>query len=197
MRKITVNNSVTLDGVMQAPGRADEDTRGGFQHGGWATPYFDSVMAGIAAEGSSTETALLLGRRTYQDFAKVWPGMPADNPFTKVINNCKKYVVSNTLEEPLEWNNSTVLKGEAADSVASLKQQAGTDLVILGSGELIQSLMRHNLIDAYRLLIHPLVLGSGRHLFADGGVLAKLRLIDTKMSTTGVVITTYQQSEKP
>jgi dihydrofolate reductase len=187
MRTITVNNSVTLDGVMQAPGRPDEDRRDGFEHGGWATPYFDSIMA-----NAPTDTALLLGRRTYVDFAAVWPHMPADNPFTTVINNCQKFVVSTTLAEPLEWNNSTLLKGNAAKTVASLKEQSGPDLVILGSGQLVQSLMRHNLIDEFRLLIHPLVLGSGRHLFTDGGALARLKLVDSKTSTTGVVIATYR-----
>jgi dihydrofolate reductase len=192
MRKITVNNSLTLDGVMQAPGRPDEDRRGGFEHGGWATPYFDSVMAEVAAAGAATETALLLGRRTYVDFASVWPNMPDDNPFTKIINKAQKYVVSKTLDEPLTWNNSTLLKGDAAQSVANLKKQAGPDLVILGSGALIQSLMEHHLIDQFRLLIHPLVLGAGRHLFTNGGRLAKLQLVDTKTSTTGVVIATYR-----
>jgi dihydrofolate reductase len=187
MSKIIVNNSMTHDGVMQAPGRPDEDTRGGFPHGGWATPYFDPAMADVP-----TDTALLLGRRTYVDFASIWPKMPHDNPFTAVINNCQKYVVSTTLKEPLEWNNSTLLVGDAAQTVGSLKEQSGPDLVILGSGVLIQSLMQHNLIDEFRLLIHPLVLGSGRHLFTDGGALARLQLIETKTSSTGVVIATYR-----
>jgi len=192
MSKITAFENVTLDGVMQAPAYKDEDRRGGFEHGGWATPYFDSIMAEVASAGAATQTALLLGRRTYVDFAAVWPNMPDDNPFTKVINNAQKYVVSETLDEPLTWNNSTLLKGDAADTVAKLKKQSGTDLVILGSGALIQSLMEHNLIDEFRLLIHPLVLGSGRHLFTNGGSFGKLRLIDTKTSTTGVLIATYQ-----
>jgi dihydrofolate reductase len=195
MRRIIVNNSVTLDGVMQAPGRPDEDRRGGFEHGGWAAPYFDSVMAEAAGEGMASATALLFGRRTYEDFASVWPTMPGDNPFTTVINESQKLVASRTLKAPLSWKNSTLLTGDAAEGVARLKQEAGPDLVILGSGELIQSLMPHDLIDEFRLLIHPLVLGSGRRLFVDGGALARFRLMDTKTSTTGVVIATYRAAE--
>ena len=196
MRRIVVNNSVTLDGVMQAPGRPDEDRRGGFEHGGWAAPYFDSVMAEAAGEGMANATALLFGRRTYEDFASVWPTMPEDNPFTTVINESQKLVASRTLKAPLSWKNSTLLEGDAAEAIARLRQEAGPDLVILGSGELIQSLMLHDLIDEFRLLIHPLVLGSGRRLFVDGGALARFRLMDTKTSTTGVVIATYRPAEQ-
>jgi len=192
MARVVVNNSLTLDGVMQAPGRPDEDRRGGFQHGGWAQPYFDPVMAEAAGEGMAGGAAMLFGRRTYDDFAKVWPNMPDDNPFTAVLNNSTKYVASTILKEPLSWNNSRLLVGDAGDAVAELKEEHGKDIVILGSGELIQSLMRRNLIDEYRLLIHPLILGSGRRLFVDGGLVARLRLVDTKTTTTGVVIATYQ-----
>jgi dihydrofolate reductase len=195
MSKVIVNNSVTLDGVMQAPARADEDLRDGFEHGGWAQPYFDEVMVSVAAEGIAQGGDLLLGRRTYEDFASVWPHMPEENPFTAVMNNFRKHVASTTLEEPLSWNNSTLLGGDAAEAVASLREQPGNDLVILGSGELVQSLMQHNLIDRYVLLIHPLVLGSGRRLFPDGGPSVPLRLVDTKTTTTGVVIATYEPVE--
>jgi dihydrofolate reductase len=191
MSKVVVFMNLTLDGVMQAPGRPDEDRRGEFEHGGWATPY--ATME--AAEESMAYTgALLLGRRTYEDFYAVWPNR-TDNPFTAVLNNTQKYVASTTLEEPLSWSNSTLLKGDAAEAVARLKAELGKDLVILGSGELVQSLMRRNLVDEYVLLIHPLVLGSGRRLFADGGAFAALRLVDTKTTTTGVVIATYQLAE--
>jgi len=192
MRRVVVNNSLTLDGVMQAPGRPDEDLRGGFEHGGWAQPYFDPVMASVAAEGIAKGGDLLLGGRTYQDFAAFWPNQTEDNPFTAVLNNFQKYVASTTLEEPLSWSNSTILKGDAGEAVARLKEQPGKDLVVLGSGELVQSLMRRNLVDEYVLMIHPLVLGSGRRLFTDGGSFAALRLVDTKTTTTGVVIATYQ-----
>ncbi len=191
MRKITVFNSLTLDGVMQAPGRPDEDRRDGFQHGGWATTYADPVMAGVAGEGMAKGGGLLFGRRTYEDFYTVWPNR-TDNPFTPVLNDSQKYVASRTLTEPLPWSNSTLLKGDAADAVARLKDQPGGDLVILGSGELIRSLMPRNLIDGYILLIHPLVLGTGRRLFSDHGALLRLRLVNSKTTTTGVVIVTYQ-----
>jgi len=191
MSKVVVFMNLTLDGVMQAPGRPDEDRRGGFEHGGWAAPY--ATME--AAEESMAYTgALLLGRRTYEDFYAVWPNR-TDNPFTAVLNNTQKYVASTTLEEPLSWSNSTLLKGDAAEAVARLKEELGKDLVILGSGELVQSLMRRNLVDEYVLLIHPLILGSGRRLFADGGAFAALRLVGTKTTTTGVVIATYELAE--
>jgi dihydrofolate reductase len=195
MREVVVFNSVTLDGVMQAPGRPDEDTRGGFEHGGWAAAYADPVLAGVAGEGMGKGADLLFGRRTYQDFAAVWPNMPQPNPFTDVLNKSQKYVASRTLKEPLSWQNSTLLAGEAADAVARLKAQPGKDLLILGSGVLIQSLIRQNIVDQYVLLIHPLILGSGRRLFADSRDVTRLRLVDTKTTTTGVLIATYRSSD--
>jgi len=194
MGKIVVNMSLTLDGVIQAPGRADEDTRGGFKHGGWALPYFDPVMAGAAAEGMAQRPALLLGRHTYEDFYSVWPNR-TDNPFTEVLNNSQKYVASRTLQEPLPWMNSTLLMGDAALAIVELKQQVDKDFAILGSGVLVQSLMQHNLIDVYVLSIHPLVLGSGHRLFPDGSPFTALRLVDSKTTTTGVVIATYEPAE--
>jgi dihydrofolate reductase len=193
MSDVTMFTSLTLDGVMQAPGRPDEDRRGGFEHGGWAQPYNDPVMASVAAEGMANSGSLLLGRRTYEDFYSFWPHQ-TDNPFTEVLDNARKYVASTTLAEPLPWRNSTLLKGDAAEAVAGLKQQPGKDLVVLGSGELSRSLMRRDLVDRYVLLIYPLVLGSGRRLFADGGVFAALRLVHARTTTTGVVIATYEPS---
>lgn len=190
MSRLIVVSNLTLDGVMQAPGRPGEDLRGGFQHGGWAQPYADPVMGSVMGEGIANAGALLFGRRTYEDFFSVWPDR-TDNPYTEVLNNFQKYVASTTLEEPLPWSNSTLLKGDTAEAVAALKEQPGKDLVVLGSGELVQSLMRHGLVDDYVLLIHPLVLGSGRPLFA-GGDLTALRLVGTTTTTTGVVIATYQ-----
>ena len=192
MSKITVFENVTLDGVMQAPARPDEDTRGGFEHGGWAVGYTDEVMGRFAAEGMTAEGALLLGRRTYEDFYAVWPNRTDGNPFTDVLNRRQKYVVSRTLQEPLPWMNSTLLKGDAAEAVAQLKQQDTDDLMVLGSGELVASLTRHHLVDRYILLIYPLVLGTGRRLFGDGIVPARLTLVDTQTTTTGVIIATYQ-----
>lgn len=210
MGKVVVFTNVTLDGVMQAPGRPDEDRRGGFDHGGWATPYAAMSQAG---GGTMFAGALLLGRRTYEDFYSVWPKR-IGNPFTAVLNNMQKYVASRTLKEPLPWMNSTLLKsdandggakggdakdgdakGDAANAVARLKKESAVDLVVLGSGDLIQSLARRNLIDEYVLLIHPLVLGTGRRLFPDGASFRALRLVSTKTTTTGVVIATYQPAE--
>lgn len=195
MSRVVVNINLTLDGVMQSPSHPDEDRRGGFDQGGWAPPFFDSVMADAAADGIAKGGALLFGRRTYEHFASVWPNQPEDDPFASVLNNRQKYVASRTLEEPLAWRNSTLLRGDAADAVARLKQQPGKDLVVLGSGELVQSLMRRNLVDEYVLLIHPLVLGAGRHLFPGNGASAALRLVGTRTTTTGVLIATYQPAE--
>jgi dihydrofolate reductase len=195
MSKIVVFMNLTLDGVMQAPGRPDEDRRGGFEYGGWATSYADPVMGKIAGASMANTGALLLGRRTYEDFYSVWPNR-TDNPYTEVLNNSQKYVASMTLKEPLPWINSTLLKGDAADAVARLREQPAKDIVILGSGALVKSLMGRNLVDEYVLSIHPLVLGSGCRLFTDGGASAALRLVDTKMTTTGVVIATYQTANK-
>jgi dihydrofolate reductase len=194
MRKIVVVENLTLDGVMQAPGAPDEDVRGGFEHGGWALPYNDAVMGSEMAKGMG-RAELLFGRRTYERFYSFWPNQPEPNPFTEVLNNTQKYVASTTLTEPLPWINSTLLAGDAADAVAKLKEQPGMDIGVLGSGELVQSLMRHNLIDEYKLLIHPLVLGSGRRLFPEGSSFAKLRLTDSVTTTSGVVIATYQPAE--
>jgi dihydrofolate reductase len=195
MSKLVVNANLTLDGVMQSPSDHYEDRRGGFEHGGWAPPYFDQVMADAAAEGIAKGGALLFGRRTYEQFASYWSTQPEDNPFAAVLNERQKYVASRTLVEPLPWRNSTLLEGEAVEAVAKLKEQPGKDLVVLGSGELVQSLMQHQLVDEYVLLIYPLVMGSGRRLFTDGGASAALRLVDTKTTTTGVVIATYQPAE--
>src|SRR5689334_23564600 len=152
MSKIIVFNSLTLDGVMQAPARPDEDVRGDFPYGGWATPYSDPEMGKAAAESGASAGGLLLGRRTYEDFYHVWPNR-TDNPYTEVLNNSQKYVASRTLKEPLPWMNSILLKGDVAQAVAELRAQPVKDLVILGSGELIQTLMKHNLIDTYILFI--------------------------------------------
>jgi dihydrofolate reductase len=194
MSRLVVNENLTLDGVMQSPADPDEDRRDGFERGGWAPPYFDRVMGDVAAEGMAKGGAMLFGRRTFEQFASFWSTQPDDNPFAAVLNNRQKYVASRTLEEPLSWRNSTLLHGDAMEAVAKLKEQPD-DLVVLGSGELVQSLMRANLVDEYVLLIHPLVLGSGRRLFPDGGASPALRLVDTKTTTTGVVIATYHPTE--
>jgi len=190
MRKVIVFVSVTLDGVMQAPARPDEDVRGGFTHGGWAIPYADEVMGRVAGESMAGTGAIILGRRTYEDLYSVWPNRK-DNPYTEVLNNSLKYVASRTLKEPLPWMNSKLLEGDAADAVARLKEQPGKDMVVLGSGVLVQSLMRKNVVDEFVLQTHPVVLGSGRRLFNGGGA-TPLRLVDSTTTSKGVVIATYR-----
>jgi dihydrofolate reductase len=192
MRKIIVFTNLTLDGVMQAPGRPDEDTRGNFAHGGWAVPY--AAMSFATGESMSNTGPLLFGRRTYEDFYKVWPNR-SDNPFTDVLNNAQKYVASTTLKEPLPWVNSILLKGDVTEVVGSLKAQPGKDFLVMGSGVLVQSLMQHNLVDLYVLLVHPLILGAGRRLFPEGSSFTALKLVDIKPTPTGVVIATYQPNQ--
>ena len=192
MTKIVVINHVTLDGVMQAPGRADEDQRDGFSHGGWAAPNVDQVMMDALGARMGQGNRLLLGRRSYEDMLGYWNTQ--DSPFTGALNNAEKYIASTTLREPLPWPNSTLLGDDVAGAVARLKEQPGTDIHVMGSGELIQTLVRHDLIDEYLLFIHPLVLGSGRRLFAEGGPRAGLRLVDTRTTTTGVIVATYERA---
>ncbi|GAA4414513.1 dihydrofolate reductase family protein [Actinokineospora soli] len=187
MGEITAVVSVSLDGVMQAPGRPDEDTRGGFTRGGWAQEYADAVQGEYMGKRVADGTPLLFGRRTYEDFAGFWPGRTDGNPFTPVLDAAQKYVVSRTLTEPLPWQNSTVLPD--VEAVAALK--ATTDLTVLGCGELVRGLA--GLIDTYLLQIHPLVLGEGCKLFADG--FRRLRLVDSVPTTTGVIIATYRTGE--
>jgi dihydrofolate reductase len=192
MAKLVVTNHLSLDGVMQAPGGRDEDTRGGFTRGGWAAPYADEVMGRFMGERITSGGALLWGRRTYEKMFSYWPKQTDDNPFTPLLNERHKYVASRTLNEPLEWQNSTLLNGDVPAQVAQLKQQAGGNIAILGSGELVRSLMPHGLIDEFVLTIHPLVLGSGIRLFPDDGAYAQLRLVHSEPTTTGVVIAVYQ-----
>ena len=191
MRSITVLNHLSLDGVMQAPGRPDEDRRGGFERGGWAMPDNDDVMGEALGERMGQGGALLFGRRTYEDFASYWP-QQSDNPYTQMLEEAEKLVVSTTLGEPLPWKNSRLLSGDGADAVAVLKAEEGPDLLIMGSGVLVQSLMEQQLIDRFMLMIHPLVLGAGRRMFADEGAFADLRLVDSVTTTTGVIIATYE-----
>ena len=191
MAKIVVTNHVTLDGVMQGPGSADEDTRGNFTRGGWAPPYLDDVMGRFMGGGMAKGGALLFGRRTYEKFFSYWPHQ-TDNPFTPVLNERQKYVASTTLTEPLPWMNSTLLGDDVPAEVAELKERPGGDIVILGSGELVRSLMPHGLIDSFVLTIHPLVLGSGARLFAADGAHASLRLVHSEPTTTGVIIAVYE-----
>jgi len=193
MRKLTVVESLTLDGVMQAPAGAEEDTRDGFAHGGWAAPYHDAVMGEAMGRRMSADPGpLVFGRRTFEQFAGYWPHQPDDNPYAARLNRVEKLVASTTLTGPLPWDNSRVLPGDAADAVAALKREDGPDLGVLGSGVLVQSLLRRGLVDVFLLLVHPLVLGTGRRLFPDGGAPVALELESELTTTTGVVIATYR-----
>jgi dihydrofolate reductase len=193
MGRAVVINHVTLGGVMQGPGRPDEDTRGGFQHGGWAIARNDEVMAAKLGEWMGGEHAFLFGRRSYEDMLEAWNRM--GGPYKDALNNTPKYVVSRSSATRLEWPNSTLLHGDIPAAVAELKQRSGGDLVIMGSGELIGSLMTAELIDVFLLMIHPLVLGSGRRLFEDG-VHASLQLTDSVTTTKGVLIATYEPARQ-
>jgi dihydrofolate reductase len=191
--RIVVINSVTLDGVAQAPARPDEDRRGGFQHGGWGEPYADAVAGKAMASRMARPGALLLGRVTYEDFYAVWPKRTDDNPYTERLNKTRKFVVSQTLKEPLPWSNSVLLRGDPAETVARLKkEEPEMDLCVLGSMKLVQSLMRAGLVDEYVLMITPIVLGTGLRLFPDGGAFSKLQVLETTTTTTGVIIATYR-----
>lgn len=196
MRKLIVNEFLTLDGVMQAPGGEDEDRRGGFEHGGWQQPYFDEVFGGAIASGLAEAGGFVLGRTTWEIFAAYWPTAPDEvRTVADPLNTLPKYVASRTLSEPLGWANSTLIAGDLAEGVRRLKSESGKDLQLFGSGDLMQTLMGEDLIDEYRLMIHPVVLGSGARLFRDGNPRRPLALTDSKTSTTGVLITTYRPEQ--
>ena len=194
MSTIEVVNHVTLDGVMQAPAHPDEDRRGGFERGGWATDYFDEVQGEyMNARMSSGGGRLLLGRWTYEKFEDAWLKQPEDNPIRQVLTKSTKYVVSRSPRE-LAWENSVLLEGDAVERVADLKAKEEGNIVILGSGELIHALLPHGLIDAFLLTLHPLVLGSGLRLWPDDGTATSFRLVESKPTTTGVLITRYERA---
>ena len=189
MRTLLVTTFLSLDGVMQAPGGPGEDDSGGFTKGGWSVNYWDDRMGEIMGEAMSAPFDLLLGRRTYDIFAAHWPH--SDDPGAKQLNDATKYVVSNSNPD-LTWSNSVLISGDVGESIAGLKDGDGPELQVHGSGNLIQTLLRHNLVDEYRLWVFPLVIGSGKRLFADGTIPAGLRLVGSKVSSTGVVIGTYE-----
>jgi dihydrofolate reductase len=189
MGKVIVMNWVTLDGVMQGPGRPDEDTRGGFEHGGWGTPYGDDATVAKMGERMGGDRAWLFGRRTYEQLLASWNAR--GGPFKDALNNTRKYVASSNPATRLEWPNSTLLHGDIPATVADLKHASSANLVIMGSGVLIGSLMAADLIDEYLLMIAPVVLGTGRRLFA-GGSQASLRLVDGSATSTGVLIAIYE-----
>lgn len=190
MRKLLVSTFLTLDGVMQAPGGPGEDESGGFAYGGWSVNYWDELMGQVMTEAMSTPFDLLLGRRTYDIFAAYWPHAP-EEAGGKPLNEATKYVASRG-RPTLAWEKSVLIEGDAAEGVAELKETDGPELQVLGSGNLIQTLMGQNLVDQYRLWVFPLVIGSGKRLFSEGTIPSALKLVDSKVSTTGVVIGTYE-----
>jgi dihydrofolate reductase len=190
MGRVIVMNQVTLDGVMQAPGRADEDTRGGFAHGGWGVPRSDDAMVAKMGERMAEDHAFLFGRRTYEELLRAWNAR--GGPFKDALNETSKFVASSNAATKLDWPNSTLLHGDVPAAVAELKGRSSTNLVIMGSGVLIGSLMEADVIDEYLLMIHPLVLGAGRRMFTDG-VRATLRLSESVATSTGVLLATYER----
>jgi dihydrofolate reductase len=190
MRKLIVSTFLTLDGVMQAPGGPGEDDEGAFKYGGWSVNYWDELMGQEMGEATSKPFAMVLGRKTYDIMAAHWPHA-SEEEGGPIFNQATKYVASRG-RPTLEWSNSVLIEGDAADGLAALKQEDGPELQVHGSSNLIQSLLRHNLVDEYRLWIFPVVIGSGKRLFSDGAIPAGLRLVDSKVSTTGVVIGTYE-----
>jgi dihydrofolate reductase len=195
--KLIVGAFVSLDGVMQAPGGPDEDREGGFDLGGWLVPYADDDMGKFMVESITSTDTLLLGRKTYEIFAAHWPMVTDENdPIATKLNSMPKYVASRTLHK-VEWNNSTLLEGDVVEAVAELKRQPGGSIQTQGSAELIQTLMRNNLVDEYRLLVFPVVLGTGKRLFREGNDPAALRLVDTMTTSTGVAVNTFESAGKP
>jgi dihydrofolate reductase len=191
MRKLVVVEFLSLDGVMQAPGSPEEDTEGGFKHGGWSMPYGDDVFFENAVRGMAETDAHLFGRKTYEIMAAHWPTAPADDPFAKHLNGVRKYVASRTLREAT-WENTSIISGDVGEEVAELKEQPGRNITVLGSGDLVQTLIENDLVDEYSVTVFPIVLGSGKRLFRDSGQPTKLRLVESKPTTTGGLILTYQ-----
>lgn len=194
--KVVVGTFVTLDGVMQGPGGPEEDRSGGFEHGGWLVPYFDDMMGELITGWTEAADGLLLGRRTYEIFAAHWPHIGDEDPIAAKLNRVHKYVASHTLPS-VDWQNASLLKGDVAEAVAKLKREPGRELQVTGSGNLIQTLLQHDLVDEFRLWTFPVLLGKGKRLFADGTVPAALKLTDTKTSSTGVLIHTYACAGRP
>jgi dihydrofolate reductase len=192
-RKLVVGTFLSLDGVMQAPGGPDEDRDGGFPHGGWTVPLFDDELGQFATEQTSRAGGLLLGRKTYEGFAATWPLVSDEDPIAATLNRIPKYVASRTLKR-LEWNNSTLLGDDVPGAVAELKQEPGGELQVAGSGNLIQTLLRHDLVDEFNLMVFPVLLGSGKRLFGDGTIPVGLQLVHTIVTGNGVAVHTYQRT---
>jgi dihydrofolate reductase len=197
MRKVIVNEFLSLDGVAQAPGAADEDPSEGFVHGGWHLGYFDEVSQRWVLDSIVEAGAFLLGRRTYEIFAGYWPNAPADQQVVaEPLNTKAKHVASTTLIEPLEWKNSTLLAGDVPEAVAALKETDGGDLHVIGSTQLVRTLVGHDLVDEYRLMIDPLVLGGGKRIFDDDGVRRPLRVVASEVTSTGAILATFEPARQ-
>ena len=194
MRKIVVNEFLTLDGVMQGPGSPDEDREGGFEHGGWQIGYFDDDQLKAATEAMADTDAYLFGRKTYEIMAAFWPTQLDSDPFAASLNGRQKYVVSNTLREPFDWQPTTLISDDVPAGIAALKEQPGKNIVVLGSGELVQTLIRHDLVDEFGLMINPLILGSGKRLFREGLAPERFELLETETTSKGVVMATYRRA---
>jgi dihydrofolate reductase len=193
MRKLVVTTFMTLDGVMQAPGGPEEDADGAFAHGGWSVGYWDEGMGKLALDIHLAAGGVLFGRKTYEILAAHWPRVGDDDPLAAKLNAVPKYVASRTLST-LEWANSSLLRGDVPDAVGRLKEQDGDPLLVIGSSELIQTLIQHDLVDAYTIWTFPVVLGEGKRLFGDGAIPAGLELTDIQTSTTGVTVATYERA---
>ena len=195
MARLVVSEFLTLDGVMQAPGDRNEDRSGDFEQGGWQLAYFDDAFGRFVMEGFAASGAFLFGRVTYQNFAAFWPKQPADDPVAGPMNSTPKYVVSTTLDDPLEWQNSTLIRDDVAATIRRLKAQDGKDIQVIGSGELVQTLIHEGLVDEYRLMVHPVVLGEGKRLFREGTGLSRLILVESSATSKGVLLLTYVPAE--
>jgi dihydrofolate reductase len=197
MRSVIVQEWVSLDGVVQAPGSPDEDKSGGFRHGGWHLPYFDDMSRNWVLQNLTEAGGYLLGRRTYENFAGHWPKASAEEQvIAQPLNTKPKYVASTTLKEPLGWQNSTLLKGDVAAAVRALKQKDGGNLLVIGSPKLVQSLIDFDLVDEFRMMIDPLVVGGGKRIFVEDGGLRPLRLVDSRVTTTGAILATYAPAKR-
>lgn len=197
MRTLVVGTFLTLDGVMQAPGAPEEDREGGFEHGGWTVRFWDDMMGEAIIAQLRAADALLLGRKTYQIFAAHWPRVTDPNdPIAAKLNGVRKHVVSRTLPT-VDWNNSVLISRDVPETVARLKAGPGGEIQVAGSGNLVQTLLRHDLVDEFRLWVFPVVLGTGKRLFGDGTIPQALRLVETRVSGTGVATHRYVRAGKP
>ena len=192
MPKVIVQAWTTVDGVAQAPGDPGEDTSGGFRHGGWSLPYFDEAAMKWTVDNLTAAGGYLLGRRTWEGFAGHWPNASdEEQPLAEPLNTRPKYVATTTLSEPLGWQNSTVLRGDVAEAVAALKRGDGGDLLVIGSIGLVRTLVEHELVDEFRVMVDPLLVGGGKRLFPDDGVRRPLRLVDSQVTGPGAILATW------